>query len=116
MRRCFKPSPHQVHPHGAPERNQLIIEVIGRVVQHAGTLGVTDFTVHAVAVANEDVSAWDLFQHVGEVFRPHGGLLVNDVDLTHHLLQNLLGKRRLLGVVDGGGVVAVEVKFSAGIK
>lgn len=116
MRRRFKPSPHQVHPHGAPERNQLVIEVIGRVVQHARALGVTDFTVHTVAVANEDVGTWDLFQHVGEVLGPHGGLLVNDVDLTHHLLQNLLGKRRLLGVVDGGGVVAVEVKFSAGIK
>ena len=45
------------HPVGGAERNQVVIEVVAGVVQHARAAAVTHLAVGAVAVGNKAVAA-----------------------------------------------------------
>ena len=52
-------------------------------MQGARAFAVAYFSVGAFAVTDECVGAWHGLQHVGEVFRAHGGFLRDDVGFTY---------------------------------
>jgi hypothetical protein len=106
----------QFHPVGAAQRNQVVIEVVAWIVQHAGACAVTHFAVRAIAVGNEDIGAGLGLQHEGEIFGTHGGFLRHHVVFAHYAFHHLACKVGLGRAVDGGRVVAVEVKFGLGIE
>ena len=114
--RLPEPGFGQLHPERAAQRDQIIIEIIAGVVQHAWPAAVAHRAVAAVAIGDKAISARLGLQHVGKVFRAHGGLLHHDVvgpnDGTHHCAT----KFRLVDSVDGGRVVAIKLKIAGGAK
>ena len=107
----------QAHPVGGAQGDQLVVEVVVRVVQRAGA-GIVAATrvgaaVRARAVGDEAVGARLGLQHVGEVLGAHGGLLLGRVVRAHDLAHHLAAERGFVGAVDGGRVVAVEVELAA---
>ncbi len=59
-----QPSLCQPDPKGRTQRNQVVVEVVAGVVQHAGAATMADVTVGAVAVGNEHIRARFGLQHV----------------------------------------------------
>src|SRR5258708_9854450 len=55
----------QGHPIGGADRQDLVVEVVARIVDHAAAF--------AVAIADPDVAARLLEQHPGEILAAHGG-------------------------------------------
>ena len=72
------------------------------------------FAVCAFAVGNEEIRPGFGQQHVGKVFRAHGGFLRQHVLGTDDVGQHLAGEFGFLGVVDGGRVVAHKLEGAAG--
>src|SRR5215469_11689059 len=97
-----------MHPHRAAEGNQLVVEVVARVVQDAGPLAVTRAAVRAIAVADDEVAARLLQQEVAEILSSHRRLELLDVLGAHELTQQLAHEASLACVNDGGWVVARE--------
>ncbi len=98
-----EPAFNQVHPKRAAKGQELIVEVVTWVVQHAGASSMAHFAVHAIAIADEKIGARHLFKHEGEVLCTHGGFLNLQMVGTRHLFDHLLQEVGLFGVVDGGG-------------
>ena len=73
-------------------------------------------SVQAVSIANEEIGARDLVEHEGEIFSAHGGLLVHQVVFTHGVLDHFLNKSALFAVVEGGWVIAFELKGALALK
>ena len=85
-------------------------------MQGARAFAVAHLAVDAVAVADEAVGAGQGLEHVGEVFGAHGGFLHQHVGLAHDAGHDLACHLALRGVVDGGRVVALELKGAGRAK
>ena len=73
-------------------------------------------SVQAVSVSNEEIGARDLVEHEGEILSTHGGLLVHQVVFTHGVFDHFLHKGTLFAVVEGGWVIAFELKGALALK
>ena len=56
-RRACQPGLGDVHPGGASQRDQRIVEVVARVVKHAGPQSVAALAVVAIAIADQEIAA-----------------------------------------------------------
>ena len=114
-----QPGAGQANPVGGPQGDEVVVEVVVRVVQQAGA-GVVALAVGgavaAVAVADEAISAGFFQQHVGKVFRAHGGFLLQQALRADDALHDLAGEAGFVGGVNGGRVVAVKVELAARAK
>ena len=72
--------------------------------------------VHAVAVTDKAIGARRGLQHVGEVFRAHGGLLLGHVVSTDDAGHDIACKGAFSWMVDGGRIVALKLKRAGGAK
>lgn len=104
---------NQLHPISAAQGNELVVEVVVGVMQGAGAFAVADFSVHAVAVADEAVHAGFGLQHVRKVFGAHGGLLNHHIVFAHDAVHHLFGKLRFIRMVDGGWVIALKLESAS---
>ena len=58
-----QPLSGQFNPVGAAQRNQVVIEIVAGVVQHARATALAHFAVGAVAIGNEALSTRFGLQH-----------------------------------------------------
>src|SRR6218665_3164063 len=104
----------QFDPVGRAERDQFVVEVIARVVQHARPGAMAHLAVGAIAIANEAVGTRLDLHHVGKVFRAHGRLLHQGALRTDDAGDDLAHELRLGGPVDGRRVVVHELELANG--
>ena len=116
LRGVGQPLGGQFNPIGAAQGNQVVVEVVAGVVQGARPCTVAHFAVRAVAIGNEHIGAWFGLQHEREVFCTHGGFLNLNIVCTHNTGHDFARKVGFGRAVDGGWVIAVEVKLGLGIK
>lgn len=110
---CFD----EADPEGGSDGDGVVVEIVAGVVQQAGAIAVAVGTVGSVAVAQEEVAAWALEQHEGEVFGGHDGIDGgDDVVGADDVGEDLCDEGGLFGIVDGGRVVAQEAEFDFGAK
>ena len=114
--RVGQPLGGQFHPVSAAQRDQVVVEVVAGIVQHARACAMAHFAVGAVPIGNEAISARFGLQHEGKVLCAHGGLLRDNVAGAHDAFHDFACKVGFDCAVDGRGVVAIEIKLSAGIK
>ena len=72
----------------------------------------SDLTVNTVSIADEEISPRYFLEHEGEVLSAHGGLLGLQTIGAKHVPDHLLYEVGFARVVDGWGVVSVEVKLT----
>src|SRR5882672_519477 len=82
---CRQPGLGQAHPHGGTQRNQVVVEVVARVVQHARPHAVAALAMRTVAVADQEITTTLALQEVTEVFGAHRRLEVVHVVRAHHV-------------------------------
>ena len=115
-----QPGLGQAHPVGAAQRDQLVVEVVVRVVQRAGAGVVAAAFVApamgAVAVGDEAVGAGFFEQHVREVFRAHGRLLRQRVVRPDDVGHDAAAEVGLVRRVDGGRVVTLKAEVATGAE
>ncbi len=108
-----QPRLRQPYPETAAQRNEVVVEVVVRVVQGAWPFAVAGHAVVAVAVADDEVGAGLVLQHERKIFRPHRRHELVHRLRTHHLHHYPPGELGLGRVVDGGRIVALERKLAA---
>ncbi len=74
------------------------------------------FAVRAVAIGNEDIGTRLGLQHEREIFGAHGGLLHHHIVFAHNAFHHFARKVGFGSAVDGGWIVAVEMKLGLGIE
>src|ERR1700722_16230715 len=100
-RRPFSPQPP---PHRTPQRQQRVVEVITRVVQHARAAGVTVNAMPAVAVADHKITTRLLLQKETEVFSTHRGFELLHVVGSDQFAQRGARELGLPGMVYRGRI------------
>ena len=106
----------QFNPIRTAQWNEVVVEIVAGVVQSAGASAVAHFAVRAIAIGNEHIRAGLGLQHEREVFGAHGGFLRLNILGAHNAGHDLARKFGFGWAVDGGRVVAVEMKLGLGIK
>nr|GEU28156.1 probable 3-hydroxyisobutyrate dehydrogenase-like 2, mitochondrial [Tanacetum cinerariifolium] len=108
---------HHLDPETGADRQQVVVEVVAAVVQHARTQAVAAIAVIAFAVADEHIAAGLGLQEVRKIFRAHGGLhVVVHLVGAQHLFHHFHGKAGFGRMVDQRRVVAAEAEFHLGAK
>src|SRR5437867_12262644 len=80
----------QPDPVGRADRQQIVVEVIARIVQIAWPQPVAEFAVLALAVTDEHIAARLVLQHEGEVLGAHGRFDRGvDIGVADHRLHHL---------------------------
>src|SRR2546429_7857437 len=79
----FQPVFSQPYPHRSAQRDQLVVEVIARIVQHARPGAVAIDAMSTLTVADEKIAARLFEQKETEVFGPHRGFYLLLVVRSH---------------------------------
>src|SRR5258708_2320975 len=97
---------HQQHPIGGAHGDVVVVEVIARVVHHAGAL------LASLTIANQQIAAWHALQHEGKVFAARQGRrLQRDMFRAQQLQRDLAREVRLLGRVDQHGIAGSPLEL-----
>src|SRR5690606_305216 len=115
--RAGQPLPGQLDPVRASQGNQLVVEIVGAVVQHARAHAMPGRAMVAVAVAYPYVAARLVLQHEGEIFGAHGRRdVAHDAIRADDPFHDARAEFGFGGRVDGGGVLALEIERGLAIE
>src|ERR1700689_1688418 len=112
-RSAVQPCLSQPDPHRSTHWDPLVVEVVTRVVQHAGSRAVAADAMTAIAIANQKIAAGLFEQVVAEVFSPHRGFSLLYILLTDHVTQHTAHELSFLGMVDRWRIAASEFELAA---
>ena len=104
LRRRAQRAFDQADPVGDAERNRRVVEIVARIVERirAGAPGL-------VAIAQPDVAARLLAQHVGEILRAHRWRNVRaHIVAAYRARRGALTERRFGGMVDRRRIAFIE--------
>jgi len=93
----------QLHPVARAYGQQIVVEIIAGVVQHARPDAMAKIPMTPVAVADERIATRLGLQHEGKIFRAQRRVCFGvDIFLAHHGTHDFDANGCLFGMVDGG--------------
>src|SRR5450830_307449 len=111
--KCFR----QPDPVSCSDRQQIIVEVIARIMQIAWSDSVTAVAVVAFSVSDKDVTAWLVQHHVGKVFACHRRFDVGvDLFCADDVLHHADREGGFFGVIDQRRITAHKFELDVGTK